>query len=181
MKHPVRHLHGRADASVPLRARAHPRLAPEGGVVVSKELRPPGGPPATLPGRLDLAPPDSLVAPMEPRDDDRTGRKKKKNKKKKETGDFGAGRGVETMFRSSYRTHLDLSALADSKANIMISINGIMISILLATIYPSIAANLLLLLPAAVLVLGCLASVVCAVMAARPRVTGRHVTPEEED
>jgi hypothetical protein len=99
--------------------------------------------------------------------------KKKKQKKKK---DFGAGRGVETMFRSSYRTHLDLSSLADAKANIMISINGIMISILLATIYPSIAVNQLLLLPSAVLLLGCLLSLVYAVLAARPRVTRQSVT-----
>lgn len=100
-------------------------------------------------------------------------KKKHKDKKKKKSDD--AGRGVETMFRTSYRTHLDLSSLADTKANIMITINGIMISILLATIYPSIAANRMLLLPSSVLLLGCLASVVYAVLAARPRVTRRKL------
>lgn len=103
------------------------------------------------------------------------GELKEGKKKKKKNKEFGAGRGVETMFRAAYRTHLDLSSLADRKANIMISINGIMISILLSTIYPSIAANPLLLLPASVLVLGCLGSVVYAVLAARPRVTHRKV------
>ena len=100
---------------------------------------------------------------------------KKEGKKKKKLKDFGAGRGVETMFRTAYRTHLDLASLADRKANIMISINGLMIGILVGTIYPSIAANQLLLLPASVLVLGCLASVIYAVLAARPRVTQRKV------
>jgi hypothetical protein len=95
---------------------------------------------------------------------------KKKNKKKDKKGG-GSNRGVETMFRTSYRTHLDLSSLADNKANIMISINGIIISILLASIYPRITENRWLLLPTAVLLLGCLLSLVYAVLSARPRVT----------
>jgi hypothetical protein len=99
----------------------------------------------------------------------------KKGKKKK----TGSARGIETMFRTSYRTHLDLSTLADNKANIMISINGIIISILLASIYPRIIDNRLLLLPTAVLLVFCLLSLVYAVLAARPRVTRKETTLEE--
>jgi len=98
------------------------------------------------------------------------GNKKRKKKKK------GSARGVETMFRTNYRTHLDLSALADNKANIMISINGIIISILLASIYPRILENRYLLIPTAVLLVFCLLSLVYAVMAARPRVTTSDAT-----
>jgi len=119
--------------------------------------------------------PESTVTPTpaaERQEEERPGGRKKKKKKNRESG---AGRGVETMFRTAYRTHLDLSSLADHKANIMISINGLMIGILLGTIYPSIAANQLLLLPASVLLLGCLASIIYAVFAARPRVTQRKV------
>jgi predicted exporter len=68
------------------------------------------------------------------------------------------------MFRTSYRTHLDLSSLADNKANIMISINGIIISILLATVYPSIIQLRALFLPSSLLLLTCLASLVLAVL-----------------
>lgn len=118
------------------------------------------------------SPVDELAAAGKDRGATTEKRRKKKKKGKKAKG-FGAGRGVETMFRASYRTHLDLSALADRKANIMISINGIMISILLGTIYPSIATESMLLLPASVLVLGCLSSIVFAVLAARPRVPRR--------
>ena len=39
----------------------------------------------------------------------------------------GTNRGVETMFRSAYRVQMELTALADNKANMMISINGIII------------------------------------------------------
>ncbi len=38
-------------------------------------------------------------------------------------------RGIETMFRLTSKNHLDLSAMADNKANIMISINSIILSI----------------------------------------------------
>ena len=100
--------------------------------------------------------------------------KKKKNKKGK-----GSERGVETMFRTSYRTHLALSSLADAKANIMISINGIIISILLATVYPSVTQSRWLLIPSTVLLLSCLTSLVYAVISARPRVTRRTVTLED--
>ena len=100
-------------------------------------------------------------------------------KKAKKKGKTGSARGIETMFRTSYRTHLDLSTLADNKANIMISINGIIISILLASIYPRIVDNQLLLLPTAVLLVFCLMSLVYAVVAARPRVTRRETTLEE--
>ena len=109
-------------------------------------------------------------------------RKKEKKQEKKEARKkdrLGSGRGVETLFRTSYRTHIDMSALADAKANIMITINGLMASILLASISPKIDANPWLLLPTTVLLSGCLGSLVFAVLAARPRLTSRTVTLDE--
>ncbi|NNM33846.1 MAG: hypothetical protein HKO53_12305 [Gemmatimonadetes bacterium] len=83
------------------------------------------------------------------------------------------------MFRTSYRTHLDLSALADTKANIMISINGIVMSIILASISPKIDANPWLVIPTSFLLIGCMASMVFAILAARPRVSSRIVTLDD--
>ena len=42
------------------------------------------------------------------------------------------------MFRSAYRVQMDLTGLADNKANMMISINGIIISIIIAAVAPKI-------------------------------------------
>jgi hypothetical protein len=106
-------------------------------------------------------------------------KKKKKKKKKKAKDAPRTPRAVETMFRTSYRTHLDLSTLADNKANIMISINGIIISILLASIYPRVTENRWILLPTAVLLVSCVLSLVYAVLSARPRVTKSKVTLED--
>jgi len=65
-----------------------------------------------------------------------------------------------------------MSGLADSKANILISINGIIISVLLATISPRISASPWLLLPTTVVLVSSLVSISFAIVAARPRVSG---------
>ena len=101
---------------------------------------------------------------------------KSKKKKKPKAGGIGTSRGIETMFRTSYRVHMDLSSLADTKANIMISINGIIISITLASVAPRIAGNPVLLWPTSILVFGCLLALVYAVLAARPRVSSTPLT-----
>ncbi|HYJ78150.1 MAG TPA: Pycsar system effector family protein [Longimicrobiaceae bacterium] len=102
-------------------------------------------------------------------DEDREGKKDKEKKKDKQKP-LGSDRGIETMFRTSYRMHTDMSALADSKANIMISINGLMVSIILGTVSAKIAVNEWLLLPTFVLLVTCALSLSFAVLAARPRV-----------
>lgn len=125
--------------------------------------------------------------------DDAPRKKKKKNKEMTTVGpsdgavsaadqalaELGTKRGIETLFRTSYRVNMDLSSLADAKANIMISINGLIVSIMIASIAPGIEKNPWLLIPTSLFLLGCLISLVFAVLAARPRVQSTVVTPEE--
>ncbi len=88
-------------------------------------------------------------------------------------------RGISDMFRTTYRTHISLSGIADNKSNMMISINGIIISIIIASISPKIDSNPWLLIPTAVLLLTCLGSMVYAVLSARPRVSKEVVSLED--
>jgi len=128
----------------------------------------------------DVGPPDLAADPTpEPQVVATGGGGKHKKKKKKDDGKLGSSRGIETMFRTSYRTHLDLSTMADNKANIMISINGIIISIVIASISPKIDSNPFLLVPTTALLLGCALSLVYAVLAARPRVTRQSVSLQD--
>jgi hypothetical protein len=76
------------------------------------------------------------------------------DQEKKHHKTLGTNRGIETMFRSAYRVQMDLTSLADNKANMMISINGIIISITLV-------------------------SIVYAILAARPRVSHKLITLED--
>ena len=92
--------------------------------------------------------------------------------------ELGTKRGIETLFRTSYRTNMDLTSLADAKANIMISINGLIVSILIASLAPGFEKNPWLLFATSLFLVGCLCSLVFAVLAARPRVQSTVVTVE---
>jgi len=88
------------------------------------------------------------------------------------------GRGVETMFRSAYRTHINLSSIADNKANIMLSINAIIISITVSTLVPRFGENPRLILPTILLLAVCLTAIIFATLSTMPKVTKGTVTRE---
>ena len=100
-------------------------------------------------------------------------------KKEKEKKGPGTTRGVETMFRAAYRVQMELTALADNKANMMISINGIIISIIIAAVSPKLDTNPWLILPSTVFLVGTLVSIVFAILAARPRVSTQPITLQD--
>lgn len=120
--------------------------------------------------------PTQAPAPAPPRVAPPSSNGSAKDDKKKKKTKLGSKRGIETMFRTQYPMHVDLSALADAKANIMISINGIMVSILLASISPKIDSNPWLIFPTSTLLVGCLISLVFAILAALPRVNRHEIT-----
>ncbi len=92
---------------------------------------------------------------------------KKKKREKDETG-FGSRRGVETLFRNAYRTHLDLISLAATKANIMISINGLILSFLFISEAFVMSAEPLLEIPTAIFLVTCFFSMAFAIISALP-------------
>ena len=110
-----------------------------------------------------------------PAADDASDKKKKKGK--------GGGRkavsGIQTMFRVTYQNHIELSQLADNKANMLISINGLMTTVLAAVLAPRLEDASWLLTPAIVLLIGCVPSLVFAVLALRPRLSRTPVTVEQ--
>lgn len=88
-------------------------------------------------------------------------------------------RSIETMFRVTYQNHISLSQLADQKAGILISINGLIISAIIAVVTPRFGTWSWSLLPSLVLVAGCLVSLAFAVLGARPRIDRTPVTLED--
>lgn len=104
-------------------------------------------------------------------------KKKKKDKKERETH-AQPKRGIETMFRNTYRTHLNLSAIADNKANMMISLNAIIISVVITYLSAKtsvtgteFAQHRSLLIPVGTLLLTTLSSIIFAIISAQPDVT----------
>jgi len=139
----------------------------------------PGEPLSGVPGPTPALTETEDAADLMASDERHRKKKGKKKDKGKDKEKLGSARGIETMFRTSYRTHLDLSQMADNKANIMISINGIIISVVIASVSPKIDSNPWLLVPTAVLLVGCAVSLIYAVLSARPRVTSKLVTLED--
>jgi len=93
-------------------------------------------------------------------------------------------RGIETMFRSMYQNHMELSAMADNKANMMISLNAIIMSVIItylgaktSMLGAQFTKNPILLVPVGILLLASLASVIFAILSAQPEVTSFAVKP----
>jgi Pycsar effector protein len=96
--------------------------------------------------------------------------KEKKNKK--------GSRGVETMFRVTYQNHVALSRLADNKAHMLISINGVIVSAVVAFLRSRLGTLSWDIVPVFVLIIGCMVSLAFAVIGARPRLKRTGVTLE---
>ncbi len=90
-------------------------------------------------------------------------------------------RGVETMFRVALRNHITLSDIADTKANILLSVNAIIISMTLSTLIPKLdnPTNHYLIIPSLIFVLFTVASIILSIMATRPNVTQGKFTKED--
>ncbi|SDR66857.1 Predicted metal-dependent phosphohydrolase, HD superfamily [Polaribacter sp. KT25b] len=90
-------------------------------------------------------------------------------------------RGVETMFRVALKNHMTLSNIADTKANILLSVNAIIISLALSTLLPKLdnPSNHYLILPAVTFIVFTVASIVLSILATRPNITGGKFTKED--
>jgi len=99
----------------------------------------------------------------------------KEAKEAKESKNKKAERGRETLFRATYNNQSALIQMADNKANIIISINTMIISSIIAiTGYGAVAGKLntydsQVLIPIVLIILSCLISVIFAIQAARPK------------
>lgn len=82
-----------------------------------------------------------------------------------------AERGINTVFRIMAQNQNNLSGMADSKANILISVNSIILSIVISTMFDQIEKNANLLIPVIVLAAVCVTAIVFAILATRPNVS----------
>ncbi|KJD31586.1 phosphohydrolase [Tamlana nanhaiensis] len=111
----------------------------------------------------------------------------KKIKQKKEELKFKKNkielpeRGIETMFRVTFRNHITLSNIADTKANILLSVNAIIVSLVLANLIPKLdnPSNKYLIIPTLIFVLVTVASIILSVLATRPNVTSGKFTKQD--
>lgn len=103
--------------------------------------------------------------------DKKDNKKKKKDKKAVPAGEdfpISDSKSVQMMFKTSLRNHIDLTNIADNKANIMLSINALIITILISLLPTSLQGHTYLLAPVGVLLASCVVSIIFATLATRP-------------
>lgn len=90
-------------------------------------------------------------------------------------------KGIETMFRVTLRNHNKLSQIADTKANILLSVNAILISIALSNLVPKLdtPSNAHLIIPTVILIGFSVISIIFAIQSTRPKVTEGQFTEED--
>lgn len=91
----------------------------------------------------------------------------------------GTTKGMQTMLRLTSTNHIQLSEMADNKANILISVNAIIISVILSVLLRRLTTDPYLTIPTIIFLLSAVATIIVAILATRPKVTGG--TFEEHD
>jgi len=90
-------------------------------------------------------------------------------------------RGVETMFRVALKNHMTLSNIADTKANILLSVNAIIVSLAMSNLIPKLdkPSNSYLIIPTVIFVVFTVASIILSILATRPNITEGKFTKED--
>lgn len=89
------------------------------------------------------------------------------------------GRGVESMFRLTARNQINLSSIADNKANILISINSIILTVLVSMGISRVADYPNFIIPGIVFLSTCLITIIFAILSTRPKISSGKFTEED--
>lgn len=111
-------------------------------------------------------------------------KEREKLEKEKEKKAAAAYRGYDNMFRLTSSNHMRLSAIADRKANIMLSLSAVIVSISLTKFLPSIQDDNTkhsVLVPLAILLISCLVTIVFATLATRPKIHRANYNRDDID
>jgi len=80
-------------------------------------------------------------------------------------------KGIQTMLRLTSENHLKLSDMADHKANILISVNAIIISVILGVLLRKLQEAPSLTIPTLIFLLVAVTTIVIAILATRPKLS----------
>src|SRR5437868_921213 len=88
-------------------------------------------------------------------------------------------KGIQTMLRLTSTNHLKLSDMADSKANILISVNAIIISVVLGVLARKLQEETYLKIPTLIFLSSAVITIVLSILATRPKISMGKFTPED--
>ncbi|MBW3524896.1 Pycsar system effector family protein [Chryseobacterium sp. NKUCC03_KSP] len=112
---------------------------------------------------------------------DKMDKEEKPKKENSEKKDQKSDRSVDTLFRVTLNNHTRLSDIADSKANILLSVNAIIISVCLSVLVPKLDApkNTHLIIPTFFLLISSVLTIVFAILSTKPNVTKTSFTDQD--
>jgi predicted metal-dependent HD superfamily phosphohydrolase len=99
--------------------------------------------------------------------------------KKKKEKESQSERAISTVFRIVAQSQNNLSQMADSKSNILISVNAIILSIMISSVFDKLKTDTYLQAPFTILVVVCVLAMVFSILATRPNVTSGTFTKED--
>lgn len=88
-------------------------------------------------------------------------------------------KGIQTMLRLTSQNHLKLSDMADSKANILISVNAIIISVVLGVLARKLQEETYLKIPTLIFLASAVVTIVLSILATRPKISEGKFTAED--
>jgi len=88
-------------------------------------------------------------------------------------------KGIQTMLRLTSANHLKLSEMADHKANILISVNSIIISVILSVLVRKLQEETYLVIPTIIFLVVSVSTIVVSILATRPKISGGNFTMDE--
>jgi len=88
-------------------------------------------------------------------------------------------RGIQTMLRLASENHLRLSDMADGKANILISVNAIIISVIVGVLVRKFETDHYIVIPTIIFLASSVTTIVIAILATRPKITSGLFTKED--
>lgn len=112
---------------------------------------------------------------------DKEEKPKKENTDSKKEKDPKSDRSVDTLFRVTLNNHTRLSDIADSKANILLSVNAIIISVCLSVLMPKLDTpkNAHLIIPTFLLLISSVLTIIFAILSTKPNVTKTTFTNQD--
>ncbi len=91
-----------------------------------------------------------------------------------------ATKGIQTMLRLTSENQMKLSDMADHKANILISVNAIIISVILSVLLRRLQTETYLTIPTVTFLLVAVVTIVIAILATRPKVFSEGKFSEQD-
>ncbi len=88
-------------------------------------------------------------------------------------------RGVESMFRLTANNQISLSSIADNKANILITVNALILSIVVTMLVRKFSEMPLIIIPTFIFLISCLVTMVFAILSTRPKISSGTFTKED--